>query len=95
MADKNNPPILLAVTISSFLTPFMGSALNVALPMIGREYSMSALALSWVISSFLLAATITLVPLGRISDIYGHKKIFLYGALIFTVSSSFCIWAPT
>jgi len=95
MADKNNPPILLAVTISSFLTPFMGSALNVALPMIGREYSMSALALSWVISSFLLAATITLVPLGRISDIYGRKKIFLYGALIFTVSSSFCIWAPT
>ena len=94
MTDKNNLPILLAVTLSAFLTPFMGSALNVAFPLIGKEFSMTALALSWVASSFLLAAAITLVPVGRLSDIYGRRRIFLYGALIFTVSSSLCIWSP-
>ncbi|HPD56717.1 MAG TPA: MFS transporter [Smithellaceae bacterium] len=94
MTDKNNFPVLLAVTLSAFLTPFMGSALNVALPLIGKEFSMTALALSWVASSFLLAAAITLVPVGRLSDIYGRRRIFLYGALVFTVSSSLCIWSP-
>jgi EmrB/QacA subfamily drug resistance transporter len=95
MTDKNNLYILLAITLSSFLTPFMGSALNVALPLIGKDLAMTALAVSWVASSFLLAAAITLVPLGRIADIYGREKIFLYGAMIFTISSSFCIWSPT
>src|SRR4030066_443324 len=95
MIDKNNLYILLAITLSSFLTPFMGSALNVALPIIGKALALTALAVSWVASSFLLAAAITLVPLGRIADIYGRKRIFLYGAMIFTISSSFCIWSPT
>ncbi|HDQ03731.1 MAG TPA: MFS transporter [Deltaproteobacteria bacterium] len=94
MTAKNNFYILLAVSLSSFLTPFMGSAVNVALPVMGKELAMHALTLSWVASSFLLAAAITLVPLGRIADIYGRQRIFLYGAMIFTVSSSFCIWAP-
>jgi EmrB/QacA subfamily drug resistance transporter len=95
MTNKNNFYILLAVTLSAFLTPFMGSAVNVALPVIGKEFSMTALSLGWIVSSFILAAAITLVPLGRVSDIYGHRKIFLYGALIFTISSSLCICAPT
>lgn len=95
MTDKNNLYILLAITLSSFLTPFMGSALNVALPIIGKDFAMTALAISWVTSAFLLAAAITLVPLGRVADIYGRKRIFLYGAMIFTLSSSFCIWSPT
>ncbi len=95
MTDKNNLYILLAITLSSFLTPFMGSALNVALPIIGKDFAMTALAISWVTSSFLLAAAITLVPLGRVADIYDRKRIFLYGAIIFTLSSSFCIWSPT
>ena len=95
-ADKKQLYILLcATTLSSFLTPFMGSGVNVALPVMAQDLSMSALTLSWVASSFILAAAITLVPLGRLADIYGRKKIFLYGAVIFTVSSFLCIWSPT
>ncbi len=95
MTDKRQLYILLATTLSSFLTPFMGSAVNVALPAMAKELSMTALSLSWVASSFILAAAITLVPLGRLADIYGRKRIFLYGAIIFTLASSFCIWSPT
>jgi EmrB/QacA subfamily drug resistance transporter len=95
MTDKKQLYILLlATTLSSFLTPFMGSAVNVALPIMARELSMTALSLSWVASSFILAAAITLVPLGRLADIYGRKKIFLYGAIIFTVASFLCTWSP-
>ncbi len=96
MIDKKQLYILLlATTTSSFLTPFMGSAVNVALPIIAKELSMTALALSWVATAFLLAASITLVPLGRLADIYGRKRIFLYGAIIFTIASLLCIWSPT
>jgi len=87
--------ILLVTTLSSFLTPFMGSAVNVALPAIAKDLSMTALSLSWVATSFILAATMTLIPLGRLADIHGRKRFYVYGGLIFTVASSFCILSPS
>jgi EmrB/QacA subfamily drug resistance transporter len=93
--SKKQLSVLLVTTLSSFLTPFMGSAVNVALPAIAKELSMNALSLSWVVSSFILAAAITLIPLGRLADIHGRRIVFLYGAVIFTVASSFCILSPT
>jgi len=93
--SKKQLSILLVTTLSSFLTPFMGSAINVALPAIAKELSMNALSLSWVATSFILAAAITLIPLGRLADIHGRRIVFLYGAVIFTVASSFCILSPT
>lgn len=89
------PIVLLATTISSFTTPFMGSSVNVALPMIAHDFSMNALSLSWVASSFLLAAAIMLVPMGRLADIYGRKIFFLGGSLIFAFSSFLCILTAT
>ena len=78
---------LLAATVSSFLTPFMGSAINIALPSIGEEFALDAVVLAWVSTSFLVAAAVFLVPLGKMADIYGRKRIFTYGVLIFTLSS--------
>jgi EmrB/QacA subfamily drug resistance transporter len=94
-SNKTQLYILLVTTLSSFLTPFMGSSVNVALPAIAKEFSMTALSLGWVATSFILAATITLLPLGRLADIYGRRKFYLYGALIFTVASSLCILSPS
>ncbi|MEQ8152624.1 MAG: MFS transporter, partial [Smithellaceae bacterium] len=68
---------------------------NVALPVMAQDLSMTALTLSWVPSSFLLAAAITLVPLGRLADICGRKKFFFWGAIIFTLASLLCSWSPT
>jgi len=85
---------LIALLLSAFLTPFMGSALNIALPSIGREMSMSAVALSWVATSFLLAAAALQLPVGRLADIYGRKRIFTYGVAIFTVASLLTGLAP-
>jgi EmrB/QacA subfamily drug resistance transporter len=65
----------------------MASSVNIALPSIGREFAMSAVSLSWVATSYLLAAAVFLVPMGRIADIYGRKRVFLYGVVIYTVSS--------
>jgi EmrB/QacA subfamily drug resistance transporter len=78
---------LLIATLSSFLTPFMGSAVNIALPSIGQELAVDAVLLSWVATSYLLAAAMFLVPFGRLADILGRKRIFAYGISLFTLSS--------
>jgi EmrB/QacA subfamily drug resistance transporter len=85
---------LIVTTMASFLTPFMGSAVNVALPALAREYSLNALSLNWVATSFLLAAAMSLVPLGRMADLYGRKRIFLWGIVLYTLSSLACSLAP-
>ncbi len=78
--------VLSIVVLSSFLTPFTGSSLNVALPTIARELGMDAVTMSWVATSFVLSASVFLVPFGRLADLHGRKRVFLWGAAIFTLS---------
>jgi len=78
---------LFVVTLAAFLTPFDGSAVNIALPSIGKEFSMDAISLGWVATAYLLASAMFLVPFGRVADIYGRKKIFVSGIFVFTAAS--------
>jgi len=89
MEPKENPKkfALIVSTLASFLTPFMGSSVNIALPNIGKEFSLDSVVLSWITTAYLLAVAIFLVPFGRIADIYGRKKIFTLGMFFFFVSS--------
>jgi EmrB/QacA subfamily drug resistance transporter len=82
--------VLIAATLGSFLTPFMGSAINIALPSIGKELEMDAVLLGWVATAYLIAAAMFLVPFGRIADIHGRRRIFTLGILIYTVASLLC-----
>lgn len=86
-ANTEKKAVLFVATLSSFFTPFMLSAVNVAVPSIGQEFAMDAIWLSWIPVSFLLSSTIFLVPFGKIADMYGHTKIFTYGVIIFTLMS--------
>jgi EmrB/QacA subfamily drug resistance transporter len=81
--------VLLVATMASFLFPFMLSAVNIALPTIGRELSLDAVMLGWIATAYLLSSATLLVPFGRIADIYGRKKIFICGIVILTLSSLF------
>ncbi|TFG77866.1 MAG: MFS transporter [Chrysiogenales bacterium] len=85
---------LLVTSLSSLLTPMMGSAVNIAMPAIARDFSMDAVLLSWVASSYLLAAAIFLLPFGRLADIVGRKKIFVYGTVIFSSAALLAGLAP-
>ncbi len=86
---------LIVASIASFFTPFMGTSVNIALPVIGATFGADAILLNWVVNGFLLAAAIFAVPFGRICDIHGRKKIFTYGIIIFTVASLLCALAPS
>nr|WP_230972361.1 MFS transporter [Archaeoglobus neptunius] len=78
---------MLSACISSFLTPFIGSATNVALPSIGREFQTSAITLGWIATSYLLAAGMFSVPFGRLADIAGRRRVFVSGLTVFSAGS--------
>jgi len=79
--------VLLIAVLAGFLTPFDGAAVNIALPTIASEFHMDVISLSWIATAYLLSAALFLVPFGKIADIYGRKKIFLYGISIFAAAS--------
>jgi EmrB/QacA subfamily drug resistance transporter len=87
--------VLLIAIMSSFLTPFTSSSINIALPSIGTKLSMDAVSLNWVATAYLLAAATFLVPFGRIADIQGRKRIFQIGIIIDMVASILCGIAPS
>ncbi len=86
---------LLVATLVSFVTPFTGAAANIALPAIGTDLGLDALMLSWVATGFLLTSAAFLIPLGRVADIHGRKRIFIIGVSVFTASSLGCALAPS
>jgi EmrB/QacA subfamily drug resistance transporter len=88
---EHKKTILLVCILTSFLNPFMGASVNIALPYISSEFSLRAVSMSWVAMAFLLASAIFLVPMGKLADIYGRKRIFLLGNGIFMIGSVLCV----
>ena len=82
--------ILFLIVITSFINPFLGAAINIALPTIGDEFGLGAVGMSWIAMAFLLSSAVFLVPLGKLADIRGRKLVFLVGNLIIAFSSIFC-----
>ncbi len=87
--------VLFVATFAAFLTPFLGSAVNLALPSIGKDLDATAIGLGWVISSFILSSAIFLLPFGRLADIIGRKKVFSTGILLFTISTFLIIFSQS
>lgn len=79
--------ILLASTLASFVTPFMGSAVNLALPDLARDFKLSSITLGWTVTAYLLATAVFLVPFGKLADLLGRKRIFVAGIIIFSAGT--------
>lgn len=78
---------LLIVSIGNFLMSLSLSATLVAIPAIAESLQTHAVYVSWIPAVFIVANLVTLLPAGRLADIYGRKKLFLIGSFIFTLSS--------
>jgi len=73
----------------------MGTSVNVALPAIGTQFHLDAFTLSWVTTAYLLASVVCMVPLGRVADLYGRKRVFLVSLWVYAVASLLCAFAPS
>lgn len=87
MSDQlSRSATLLVVCAAHFLMPFMMSAVGVALPAIGREFSATAVQLGLVETTYVLSASIFLLAMGRLGDIHGRRRVFQYGIVLFTLA---------
>ncbi len=69
------------------------SIVNIALPTLTKVLHTDLRSIKWVIVVYLLTITCSLLPFGRLSDLYGRKKIFQWGFIVFTVGSLLCGFA--
>jgi len=85
---------LLIVSIASFLTPFMDAVMKVVIPVIGLEFAVDPIILSWFSTSTLLSSALLYLPIGVFGDKRGRLRIFRIGLLIFSVSTFLAGLAP-
>jgi EmrB/QacA subfamily drug resistance transporter len=93
MATQPDPLRWKALTIvcaAFFMTILDVSIVNVALPSIGKSLHFSRDDLQWVITAYAITYGGFLLLAGRLADLFGRRRIFLIGVVIFTVASLFC-----
>jgi len=85
--------ISLGVAVS--MAVLDGSIANIALPTIASQMHATPAASIWVVNAYQLAVTISLLPLASLGDIHGHRRIFCYGLVLYTIASIVCAVATT
>jgi MFS family permease len=93
VTNKNSA--LVVICSASFLVPFMGSSINLALPQISATFSMKAISLSWIATSYLITTAIFQVPFARLADMIGRRKVFVWGIVLFSITTFLCGWSPS
>lgn len=107
MSPRNVPPLpevtpgahrwwaLAAVECGNFVVYMDGFIVTLALPTMARHFAVPLSVLKWVLVAYLLTVTVTLLPAGRLADIWGRKRIMVAGMTVLVVSSVLCAAAPS
>jgi DHA2 family multidrug resistance protein-like MFS transporter len=86
---------MLSLGVAVCMAVLDGSIANIALPTIAREMHATPAESIWVVNSYQLAVTISLLPLASLGDVHGHRRIFCWGLLLYTLASVGCSVATT
>src|SRR5437868_11792019 len=91
----NGPWILAATILGSSMVFIDGTVVNVALPALQSALGATIAQVQWVVESYALFLAALLLIGGSLGDIYGRRKIFVDGVVLFLVASTWCGLAPT
>ncbi len=98
--DKKQKATVSVAVITSFITTFTGSALNLSIPALNQEFAVSAAAIGWIVTGYMLTLAVLTVPFGRIADLTSRKRYskraysYLWCALcwrLFRGNSGYCL----
>ncbi|OFI48901.1 MFS transporter [Floricoccus tropicus] len=94
MVQKNSTSkeiiILITVCIFVLMSTLDSSIVNIALPTICKELNITQSQGSLIVSSYLLVICCSLLPFGKLGDLYGKSKVFKIGGIIFVLGSLLC-----
>ncbi|MFF7755678.1 MFS transporter [Streptomyces sp. NPDC007971] len=94
---SDQPPFapLLAVCAGYFMVILDVTVINVAVPVIGREFRASLTGIQWITDGYTLVFAGFLLTAGALGDRLGNRRVFCSGVAVFTVASAACALAPT
>lgn len=87
--------VLAVAVLATFIAFLDGSVVNVALPAIGRELGGGLAAQQWIVDAYLLTLGSVILLAGSLSDLFGRRRVLLWGLIGFGVASVLCAAAPT
>lgn len=87
MKPKNHWWILIVLALAQFMVVLDVSIVNVALPAIKTAFDMSTSSLQWIVTAYTLAFGGFLLLGGRAADLYGRRKMFVTGTILFGLAS--------
>jgi EmrB/QacA subfamily drug resistance transporter len=94
-AEENRKWVtLVAVSFGLFMIMLDNTVVNVALPTMERDLHVSISQLEWVVTAYALTFAALLITGGKLADLYGRRRIFVVGLVIFSLSSLACGLAP-
>jgi MFS transporter, DHA2 family, multidrug resistance protein len=86
---------MLAVAIAIAMSVLVTSIANIALPTIAHDMHTTPAASIWVVNAYQLAVTVTLLPFASMGDIFGHRRVYVWGLAVYTAASLICAVAPS
>jgi EmrB/QacA subfamily drug resistance transporter len=93
--DRRRWLALGVVCLAQLMITLDTTIVNVALPSIQRDLHFTQGSLTWVVNAFLITFGSFLLLAGRLGDLFGRKRVFLSGVLVFTAASALCGLAPS
>src|SRR3712207_2274320 len=88
--DRNRWTALVVLCAGMLMVILDQTIVNVALPSIQDDLEFSQSGLAWVVNAYLIAFGGLLLLSGRLGDLVGRKRVFLWGLAVFTVASLLC-----
>ncbi|MBW4454718.1 MAG: MFS transporter [Nostoc indistinguendum CM1-VF10] len=93
--DRVKAVTLAAMCFALFMANLDDTVMNMALPKIQTSLGSGLSGLQWILNAYTLPAASLVLPSGTLGDIYGRKRVFLSGLVIFTIASVICGFAPS
>ena len=86
--------VTVLASVAAFVVQLDGSALNVALPALGKEFGASLAILQWIVDAYTLTYACLLLSAGAASDRFGAPRLFAWGLGLFALASTLCALSP-
>lgn len=82
--------VLVVLAVGTVMAPLDASIVQIALPAIAGEFGARLASAGWVTTAYLLTAAALLLPMGRVGDIWGLKRLYITGLVVFALASIGC-----
>src|SRR5579863_6870895 len=86
---------LLGVSLLAFTAFLDATIVNTALPFIQTAFQANILQLQWVANIFTIILSMTMIAIGKFADLWGRKKVFYFGVIIFGIAALGAGLSPT